>query len=312
MTTQAERTITDLASRQHGLVTRAQLLGAGLGPDAVRYRVRAMRLRPVQRGVYRVGPLISPNAREMAAVLACGPEAVISHRSAAALWRLLPERDASAPVDVTVPAPDRRRRPAILIHRGPGLNADEVTTVDRVPTTVPARTVLDLAGHVGRRDLERALARAARRGLADHSELSALMERHPRRRHVGALRALLRERAGPALTRSEAEERFLALIGKARLPVPEVNAVLAGYEVDFLWRADRLVVEVDGFAFHSSRSAFETDRQRDGHLSSRGLRVMRVTWRQIVDEPEAMLVRLAHSLAAGHLAMRPGSDDSLR
>lgn len=294
----AEERIIELAARQHGLVTRTQLLGTGVGRNTVDYRVKTGRLRPVHRGVYRIGPLLAPHEREMAAVLACGPESVISHRSAAALWQLLPSGDGRASVHVLVPARDRHRRPGIVAHRGPALEPAEVTTVERIPTTVPARTVLDLASGVGPRELEQALARAERQGLVTHDELSALMARHSTRRAgLRLLRTLLQERAEPALARSEAEERMLALIRKARLPLPEVNVELGGYEVDFLWRAERLVVEVDGFAFHSSQGRFESDRRRDADLSARGFRVIRVTWRQIDREPEAMLVRLSQSLA---------------
>jgi len=293
----AEERISELAALQHGLVTRTQLVAAGLSSDAVQNRVRAKRLRPVHRGVYQVGPLVSPHAREMAAVLACGPGTVVCHRSAAGLWRLLPARGDSALVEVLVSPRIRRRRPAVRAYRGHGLEADEATTVAGIPITTPSRTVLDLAGAVGSRDLERALARAEREGLTSRGELLSLLDRHSGRPGLAVLRPLLADGAGPAFTRSEPEERLLGLIRKAQLPPPEVNGSVAGYEVDFLWRAERLVVEVDGFAFHSSRDRFESDRRRDGRLAARGYRVMRVTWRQITREPEALLARLAQALA---------------
>lgn len=300
MSAEAQARIGALAARQHGLVTRAQLLDAGVSERTVDYRVRRRHLFPVHRGVYRVGSTVSDAEREMAAVLACGHGAVVSHRNAAKLWRLLPG-DGGAPLHVTVRALNRRRRPGLAVHCSPGLRPEETATVDGIPVTTPARTVLDLAGTVRSRTLEQALAAAEREGLSDRSELKALIERHPRRGGVRVLRALLDRNGEPAFTRSEAEECFLSLVDKARLERPESNVTVAGYEVDFLWRTPRLVVEVDGFEFHSSRATFESDRKKDGQLVARGFRVLRLTWRQLTREPEAVLVRLAQALAASGL-----------
>jgi very-short-patch-repair endonuclease len=299
-----EETTAELAGRQHGVVTRRQLLEAGVAANTVKHRIETKRLRRVHHGVYTVGPVLSPNTREMAAALACGPTAAVSHRSAAALWELLPRRD-SGPVDVTVPGDSRRRKPGIRVHRTTVLEPDEVGAVDGIPVTSPARTLLDIAGVVRPRELEQALARAERQHPDIRSELSTLIGRRPRRRGVRSIRNLLHNDAGAALTRSEAEERLLELIRRGRLPDPETNVMIAGYEVDFLWRRKRLVVEVDGFAFHASRRRFERDRSRDADLTALGYRVLRVTWRQLVDEPDAVLVRVAQALARvpGH---RPG------
>ncbi|MGH7552236.1 MAG: endonuclease domain-containing protein, partial [Longimicrobiales bacterium] len=149
----------------------------------------------------------------------------------------------------------------------------------------------------GRRELERAFAQAERRNRIDRAKLRSLAARHGSRRGTPLLCGLIEDETGPAWTRSEAEERFLALIRKAELPTPEVNVSIGKCEVDFFWRHERLVVEVDGFAFHSSQRKFESDRRRDARLSASGVRVVRVTWRQVVDEPEAMLVRVAQTLA---------------
>ena len=293
----AEDLIMECAARQRGLVTRDQVLRAGLGADALKYRIRTRRLSPVHRGVYRVGPVTMPLSREMAAVLACGPEALISHRTAAALWELLPPPPDTAPVYVTVRSHHRRRRAAVRVRCAPWLESDEITEIRGIPATTPARTVLDLAEVVSLGVLDRAVATADRRGLADRAEFATLSARHPRRRGSRALRELLERGGGSALTRSEAEERLLSLIRKARLPEPETNVRLGGHEVDFYWPVERLVVEVDGFAYHSSRSSFEGDRRRDGELAARGHRVIRLTWRQIVRESEATLARLAQALA---------------
>jgi very-short-patch-repair endonuclease len=177
------------------------------------------------------------------------------------------------------------------------MRPDEVTVHDAIPITTPARTLYDLAATVRERELERALAEAFALGLIRRPQLLVLLDRHTRRPGANRLRDLLDGDSRAALTRSEAEERFLALTRKAGLHDPDANATVAGIEVDFVWRPERLVVEIDGHAFHSSDQRFENDRRRDAVLVAAGLRVMRVTWRQIVNEPEALLVRLAQALA---------------
>jgi very-short-patch-repair endonuclease len=293
--THADDTILELAARQRGVVSRRQLIQAGVSSDKVDGRVRAKRLHALYRGVYRVGPVVAQYAHEMAAVLACDGLAVVSHRSSAELWQLPPQRRSAGPVTVILAHSDHGRRPNIEAHRVRALPVDEVTKLERIPITTPARTLLDIAGAVSCRELERAVAEAFARGLANESAITTLMSRHPRRPGARVLRALLGAEQ-PALTRSEAEERFLSLIRKARLPAPEVNVSIGDYQVDFFWRVERFVVEIDGFAFHSSVDRFESDRRRDAVLAAAGLRVMRVTWRQMQGEPEAMLVRLGQAL----------------
>ena len=173
----------------------------------------------------------------------------------------------------------------------------ETTRFQGIPVTTPARTLLDLAGVAPSRDLERALAEAERRHLASRSGLAALLGRYTRRPGVRVLSALVEAHERPAFTRSEAEDRLLRLLRKAKLPASDVNVRLEGFEVDFLWRDAGLVVEVDGYAFHSDRAAFEDDRRRDAKLAARGLTVIRVTWRQLADEPEAVVVRIGQALA---------------
>jgi very-short-patch-repair endonuclease len=221
---------------------------------------------------------------------------VFSHRSAAWLWRLLPA--ATGRVELTVAGRDSRSRPGIRVHRVRDLDRREIRKLGGIPITSPARTIFDLAAAVTPRELARALAEAYARRLVRRSELASLLARRPSRPGTRALRALLDD-GPPALTRSQAEERLLALIRAAELPSPEANVRIGRHEVDFLWRDKRLALEVDGFAFHSSRAAFERDRRRDAELGTRGYRVTRVTWRQIVDEPEALVARLAASLAVG-------------
>jgi very-short-patch-repair endonuclease len=178
------------------------------------------------------------------------------------------------------------------------LPPEEITTLDDIPITTPARTLCDLAPFLTDRDLERALAEAFALHRVTQPELSVLLRRYAGRPGIRRLQDLVTSGTPPALTRSQAEERFLALIRKAELPQPEVNVRLEGYEVDFFWRAERLVVEIDGHAFHSSARAFEIDRRRDAVLLGAGLRVMRATWHQIEREPQALLVRLTRALVA--------------
>ncbi len=176
------------------------------------------------------------------------------------------------------------------------LDQAETRTRFNIPVTSPPRTLLDLAT-TRRDDLDPALAEAFAKRLALRSELLSLSARHPRHRGAKQLRALGEDDRAPAHLRSEAEKRLLALVRRATLAEPEVNVRLGPYIIDFLWRAPRLVVEVDGYAFHSSRAAFERDRRRDADLTSRGFRVLRFTWRQIVDEPELVVARIAQALA---------------
>jgi very-short-patch-repair endonuclease len=286
--------IARIAARQYGVVTRGQLAAAGLGRGAIEHRVAECRLHRVHRGVYLVGHVVPPPfAREMAAVLACGDGAALSHHSAASMWSL-PSLEAAG-VDVTVAGRDPGDRPGIRVHRTRRLHPVDVRRCQRMSVTAPARTLLDLAAMVPIRDLERAVDEARVRRLVRPRQLLDVLERSPGRRGAGTLRRLLD--GDPALTRSEAETRLLTLLRAAGLPPTAVNARVGRYEVDFLWREQRLIVEVDGYAYHGTRAAFERDRARDADLQARGYRVMRVTWRQLVDEPEALIAHIAQALA---------------
>jgi very-short-patch-repair endonuclease len=249
----------------------------------------------MHRGVYAVGAVQSDDAPEVAAVLACGDGAVVSHESAAVLWRLIGRR-AGTPVNVTVPAGRCPRRPGIRIHRVRALQPDEATRLRGIPVTTPARALFDLAFQVSVRELEQAVAQAERMYGGTQRRLLALVARYPARPGTPKLRELLDGPRQPALARSEAEERFLALVRRAGLPDPESNVRFHGYELDFLWREQAFAVEIDGYAFHGDRGAFEADRRRDADLAARGIQVMRITWRQIANEPEATLVLLAQAL----------------
>lgn len=257
------------------------------------------RLHRLHRGVYLLGHSVAPPlARETAAILACGPGAVLSHASAGGLWGIL-ETPPGA-IDVTVAGRDCGRRVGVRHHRARRLLDADVRWREGLPVTAPARTLIDLAAALDDRSLERAVNEALVSRIASEDDIAAALYRSRARPGVPALRRLLEQAREPRLTRSEAEERLLMLIRKSGLPAPRTNVKLDTYEVDFLWSAARLVVEVDGFAFHSTRAAFERDRRRDADLQARGLTVMRLTWRQIVEEPEATVVRLTRLLDAGN------------
>jgi very-short-patch-repair endonuclease len=268
-----ERAIAAIAARQHGVLSSTQLIDAGLTPRAIDCRVDAGRLHRLHRGVYAVGHrALSHRGRWLAAVLACGPGAVLSHADAARLWRLLPVEEHPGPVHVTVPgAGGRRRRSGIVAHRSQTLAQAEVTRRHSIPVTRPARTIADLA---------RVLPKERVAAAADRARLLGL-------------RVDRRE----APTRSSLERRFLARCRRHRLPPPEVNVWIGPDRVDFLWRSERLVVETDGWETHRTRAAFEADRARDARLRLADYEVVRVTDRQLHEEPERVAATVRALLA---------------
>ena len=291
-----ERAIAALSTQQKGLLTRRQLLGLGVTPSAIDHRLKAGRLVPIFRGVYFTGHGPLPErARELAATLAYVPHGLVSRRSAAVLWLLIQPAPAH-PIDVTVPRGRGEGQAGIRLHHVRELHRDEVRRLDGIPVTTPARTLLDLAGDLRLRQLEQALAEAQARRLVSRPHLLHLLDRYRGRPGTPALRHVVGG-GTPALTHSEAEERLLALVRRAGLPEPAVNARVGRYEVDFLWREQRLIVEIDDFAFHSSRTAFERDRARDAALQAEGWRVVRFTWRRLVEEPERLVAMIAALLA---------------
>ena len=215
-----ERRIAALAERQHGVVTRDQLRESGLGDGAIDARLARRRLLPIHRGVYAVGHRgRSVEARWTAAVLALRPGAVLSHRSALALWGLGREDRA---IDVTVPT-NRRGRHGLRVHTN-ALREDETCLLDHLPATTVARTLLDAAAVVDRERLARAVSEAERRGLGDSPSLPELIARHPGARGLTNLRAILADsRLGLDVALSELEIRFLAFLRDRDLPRPEVN-----------------------------------------------------------------------------------------
>jgi very-short-patch-repair endonuclease len=282
------------------VVCARQLYALGLSKDQVSDRAAAGWLHRLHRQVYAVGHLsLTREGYWLAAVLSCGEGAILSHQGAAELWGLR-RRRGGRPIDVTIPhAAGRRPRPGLAIHRATTLRREERTLHCRIPVTTPARTVLDLATFLPRRQLERAIDEVDRLKLCTEEDLERVIDAHFGRRGAGALRALLDEhRAGSTATRNAFEERFLALCRTHSLPQPDVNVQLLDYVVDFFWADARLIVEVDGRATHGTRRAFQSDRDRDGRLAVAGYRVLRFTWWDVTRRPAVVADRVRRILRA--------------
>ncbi|TVP79273.1 MAG: DUF559 domain-containing protein [Gemmatimonadales bacterium] len=291
-----------LARRQHGVMTREDLMASGLSSSTITRLARRGYLQRIHRGVYLLGVARGPECRWMAAVLASGPDSVLSHESAGQLWGVVPGRSDWKKAEVHVVLPENRysQRSGVMVHRS-DLDPEDRTTHRGIPVTSPARTLLDLALGLPLRQLERSVAETFRKGLATRRDLRRAMGRRRDQRGRRAIRTVLGLSNGPALTRSEAERRFLDLVRGARLPPPKTNVKIGPWEVDAYWPRARLVVEVDGFAYHSSRAAFERDRRKDLWLGERGLRVLRFTWRQIVESPVETATTLRQALVEREL-----------
>jgi very-short-patch-repair endonuclease len=293
-----DRRIAELAARQRGLITRQQLLGLGVSSSAIGRAVARHRLHRVHRGVYALvpRPALPPLALEQAAVLACGPRALISHVSAAALWGLCVSEP--GPVTLTVVGGEAgRSRAGITVRRLSTLDPRDARRRSSLPVTSPARTLLDRAASLPDRRLERELDEALVRRLTSRTAIREVLERHPRRPGTPRLRELIDPERTTTFTRAESEERMLGLVRRGQLPAPETNVRMKSIEVDFLWRDERVIVEVDGWQSHGTWTAFQSNRKRDARLENDGWRVIRVTWWQLTREPEAVLVTIATALA---------------
>ena len=287
--------VSAVASRQWGVVSRAQLLRLGASAAVIDAWVQRQRLHRVHQGVYAVGHgVLRVEGRRLAAVLACGPGAVLSHRSAAAHWGLL--RTDQTRVDVTAPR-GRHGAPGIRLHRSRSLDAQDTTSHQGIPTTTVHRTLLDLAATARPSELERALAQAERLRLYDHRAIQSAIARSNGHRGTQLLaRATTRE---PKWTRNEWEAAFLELLRAAGLPEPLTNDAFdvpdhGHCEPDYHWPAQRVIVELDGFETHGTRAAFRADRAKDAALTASGYRVLRFTYD---DDPHVAIDRLGALLA---------------
>jgi hypothetical protein len=297
------REVAEVATRQHGVVCHRDLRAAGLSPSAIGRAAATGRLHRIHLGVYAVGhrALVADGLR-LAAVLACGDRAVLSHTTAAAVWEVRPS--ASGLVHVTVPTDAGRRPPrGVRLHRCAALRDEERAVVGTMPVTSLARTLLDVARGLSPAALARVLDRSEVLGLFDARAVDAVLAAHAGQPGTRRLRDAVAAHAalGATLTRSALEDAFLALCDDHALPRPQANVVVCGVEVDFLFPRG-LVVEADGRRHHSGPLAFERDRERDAALLVAGFRVLRLTHRRITREPAevARLVRAA--LAAPRVA----------
>jgi very-short-patch-repair endonuclease len=289
--------VAELARRQHGVVAAWQLYSLGFTRERLAGCVTRGWMVRIHKAVYAVGYLpLTRHGRWMAAVLALGEGTVLSHRSAAALWRIWGE-GSRALVEVIAPTrAGRARRAGIKVHRPRHIPPEELSEHLGIPTTSPARTLMDLAPSLPSRSLERALDEAARLKLCTMDDLRAVLCLGPRR-GVRQLRATLSRHApGSTFTRSELEERFLALLRRELIPAPLVNHPVLDYEADFLWPAERLIVEVDGHASHGTRLAFQEDRDRDSRLAAQGFRTQRFTWFDVTSRPAVVAHRVKRAL----------------
>jgi very-short-patch-repair endonuclease len=293
-----DRAIAALAAAQHGVVSRRQLLDAGLTRLMIQRRLETRRLLPFYRGVYAVGHRrLRREGAWLAAVLAVGRGAALSHREAAALHEL--RRSDRPTVDVTVAA--QRRVSGLQIHRVRVLEREDVTRVDGIPVTTVARTLVDLAAVVSPHALRKALEEAERSHRLDVRAVEAAMARTRGRngRSHERVRRVLSELASTTatITRSTLEDSFLALLDAHGLARPQTNASIDGIEVDAMWPAARLVVELDGWEYHRTRHAFQRDRDRANDLTANGWTVLRFTHADVVERPAATARKIAQAAA---------------
>jgi very-short-patch-repair endonuclease len=304
---EVDQKVAVLATEQHGIVARWQLLAFGLTRTAVQKRIDSCRLHRIHRGVYAAGHRkLTLRGVWMSAVLAGGPDALLSHRPALALWDV--RRCDSGLIDVTIEGRAGKPGPqGVRVHSTVGLGMNDVDAVDGIPVTSLAWTVVDYAGIAHRQQLRSVLEALERRGLYIGRELNELLERTPNRKGVKAVRAVIAEMTGPApWLQSKLEETFAELIRGSDLPDYEANAVVEGEVVDVLWRKERVIVELDGYAFHKSRARFEADRRRDAKLMVAGYRVLRITQERLTNEPEAVLAEIRALLSAARAAWAAG------
>jgi hypothetical protein len=266
-------------------------MALGMGTRGISDWVRRDRLQRLYRGVYAVGhDRLRLEGRWLAAVFACGPGAVLSHRDAAQLWQL--RQSNSAYIEVTVPSLNgRRKQQGIRIHRSGRLRPEDVTVRHAIPVTTLARTLLDLADVLDRQALKRVITEAEYTNQFDLSAINAVVSANP-----GRASAQLMAAVGGAghRTRSELEDRFLAFLERHDVEPPQTGVWIEGYELDFVWTRAGLVVELDGLAAHTTRATFNADRLRDRRLWRAGLRTMRLT-SQALDDEEAVLDDLAQA-----------------
>lgn len=296
--------VASLAERQHGVVARHQIRSLDVPNHRIDHQLRTGHLHSVQNGVFAVGHRrLSATGRWMAAVLACGNEAVLGYRSAAALWEIRPS---SAPgTEVIV----RRRGPAchngVIAHRHPGIAADERAVRDGIPTTSIARTLLDLSAVVSRTQVRRAIGQAEVLKLFDLYEILPLLQRHPRHRGARPLREILRTWTELPRTRSAPEEAFPGLCVRHGLPRPVMNSTVAGMEVDALFPDHGVAVELDSRRFHAGLTHWEADHEKRARLAAEGWMLLAFTYRQQTDNDGSFVIETLGPALRRHANRRP-------
>jgi hypothetical protein len=281
------KAIAVLAGSQWGYVTREQLLATGLSPGAIRQAIATGWLIRVHAGVYAVGTVNrTPVARAMAAVLACGEHALLSHGSAASLWGF--NRHWDTPFEVTVRA--KRSRPGIRVHRSTALTRRDLDRQLGIPVTSPARTALDIAPGLADKRLTRVVNDGRHARLLNLDDMADVVARNPRHPGVKRLRPFVQTSLGPS--RSELEDDFRAFAQRYGLPTPITNTYVFGHEVDVLFLEERVIVEVDSWEFHRFRNNFEGDRDRDADFLAGGYVTIRITAERMKRTPEREARRL--------------------
>jgi very-short-patch-repair endonuclease len=288
-----------LVRQQHGVISRKQLLALGFTSDAIKHRLAIGRLHRVRRGVYSVGrPEVDRHGHWMAAVLGCGDGAVLSHSSAAALWRVgFEQRDV---IELSLPSPFQKRQPGLRIHRRPSLQPRDVTAEYGIPVTTPVQTLIDLSLRLDRRGIERAINEADKYDLVHPPGLREALDERVGEPGVARLRHVL-DRRTFRLTKEELERRFLPLAREAGLPVPLTGQWVNEFEVDFYWPDLGLVVETDGLRYHRTPAEQARDRLRDQAHTAAGLTPLRFTHEQVRYEPD--YVRRILAQTASRLAI---------
>jgi very-short-patch-repair endonuclease len=292
-----EERMTQIARRQRGFVSRGQLLHAGLNSSTIGWLLAERRLLPAHRGVYAVGHDAPGELHaETAALLAVRDGALLSHHTAAVLWGLMRPQAAQI-IHVTVPGASPGGDPAgVLVHRSQLLTTRDLRVRRGLPLTSPARALLDLAPAATARELERMLDQGIVENVVSLRDVTELLRRCGRHRGRARLHALVEHHTTTTFTRSDAEELFLDLVRRARLPQPLTNVRRHGYEIDFLWPEHGVAVEIDGYTFHHTRRRVERDHRKDAALKDAGIAVTRLTWGQLQDDALALIARLAGDL----------------
>jgi len=287
--------VSRIAAAQKTLITTEQLAACGLSDDAVTYRLKAGRFHVVVRGVLTVSSgQLPPLALELAGLLACGHRTFVSHHSAAFVWGL--RKIPPAHVEVSVVQRCCKSRKEIRVHRIQAIDRNELRRHEGLWISSPARAVLEVAATASLDELADIVNEGQRLRLFRPRDLDALLRRHRGRRGVASLAQVLGGEDAVTITRSRAEKAFLKLIREARLPAPQVNQKLGRYVPDFMWREQRLIVELDSYQFHAGPNDFHNDREKDLVYRDAGFDVLRPTRNHVIHEPARVLVSVVRAL----------------